>query len=294
LPNDPSCGYPHSTKLTGKHFAATTHLEFLFMLIALALFAGRMAHGQEGYLQASLPEEHPDTSIPTKGSDNGSGMSFQTEPSPEQDVPTQPASDSVQPEEQTGLKSAHPKPPADRELVVEGEGSFGHYHIFAFTWWSELYTGGIEYDRNTWGTFLKAQMDWTMEVLPVTILVQPSKTDIYGDPLTKAKFVNPGLGIYPIGLRMKWRSDKVYQPYFIIKGGMLVFDKKALSYAATYQNFSLQMGIGMQRRLTDRLDIRVGYEDIHFSNDFMVPNNPGLDVMAYDGGIVYRFKKKGM
>jgi len=99
------------------------------------------------------------------------------------------------------------------------------------------------------------------------------------------------VGIYPIGLRMKWRYDKAFQPYFIIKGGMLVFDKKALSYAATYQNFSLQIGVGMQRRLTKRVDLRVGYEDIHFSNAFMVPNNPGLDVMAYDGGIVYHLGK---
>jgi hypothetical protein len=47
------------------------------------------------------------------------------------------------------------------------------------------------------------------------------------------------------------------------------------------------MGIGMQARLTQRFDVRVGYGDIHFSNAFMVPSNPGLDVMSYNGGIVY-------
>ena len=199
--------------------------------------------------------------------------------------------DTAFPAEEAAQNPPHEKHPVDSELVVEGEGSFGHYHIFAYTWWSELYTGGIELDRHTWGYFLKSQMDWTMEVLPVTILVQPSKTDVFGDPLSQARFANPGLGVYPIGLRMKWRYDKALQPYFIVKGGMLVFDHKALSFASTYQNFSLQIGLGVQRRLTDRIDLRVGYEDIHFSNAFMVPNNPGLDVMAYDGGIVYRFKK---
>ena len=30
-----------------------------------------------------------------------------------------------------------PKQPVESELIVEGLGSFGHYHIFADTWWSE-------------------------------------------------------------------------------------------------------------------------------------------------------------
>jgi hypothetical protein len=90
---------------------------------------------------------------------------------------------------------------------------------------------------------------------------------------------------------MMWRSKKSIKPYFIIKGGMIVFDKKALSPAAAYQNFLLQIGIGMQARLTQRLDLRVGYADIHFSNAFMVPNNPGLDVMSYNGGLSYHFGK---
>ena len=99
------------------------------------------------------------------------------------------------------------------------------------------------------------------------------------------------LALSPIGLRMMWRSKKSMKPYFIIKGGMIVFDKKALSPDATYQDFLLQIGIGMQARLTQRLDLRVGYADIHFSNAFMVPSNPGLDVMSYNGGLSYHFGK---
>ncbi|HEY1901105.1 MAG TPA: hypothetical protein VGG56_01645 [Terracidiphilus sp.] len=194
-------------------------------------------------------------------------------------------------EEQAPSQAPREKRPVDSELIVEGEGSFGHYHIFAYSWWSELYTGGIEYDRHTWNYFLKSQMDYVAEILPVTILRQPTDTDVFGDPLSQARFINPGLGIYPVGLRMKWRYDKGWQPYFIIKGGMLFFAQKALSKDAAHQNFSLQMGIGMQRRLTKRFDVRTGYEDIHFSDAFVVPSNPGLDVMAYDGGIVYHLGK---
>jgi len=193
--------------------------------------------------------------------------------------------------ETSSQESLHEKHPPESELIAEGEGSFGHYHIFAYSWWSELYTGGIEYDRHTWNYFLKSQMDYVAEILPVAILRQPADTDVFGDPLSQSRVINPGLGIYPVGLRMKWRYDKGWQPYFIIKGGMLFFAQKALSKDAAHQNFSLQMGLGMQRRLTRRFDVRLGYEDIHFSDAFMVPSNPGLDVMSYDGGIVYRLGK---
>ncbi len=239
---------------------------------ALSL-SGSAAHG------ALLESAYPAGMNPEAHQDAGAGLVDRAE--------VEPAADSG-----AGGQTASPvKHPMERELVTEGQGCIGHWHIFGYSWWSKLYTGGIEYDRNTWGTFLGAQMDWSMEVLPVAILVQPAKTDVFGDPLSQTKFVNPGVGIYPIGLRMKWRPDKGFEPYFIIKGGMLVFAHKALASDAAYENFSLIIGVGMQRRLTKRLAVRVGFEDVHFSNGFVVPANPGLDVMAYNGGIVYRLGK---
>jgi len=184
------------------------------------------------------------------------------------------------------------KPRLDSEVIAEGEGSFGHYHIFANSWWSYLYTGGVEYDRHSWGYFGKSRMDYVAEVLPVAILLQPAQTDVWGNPRSKAHELVPGAAISPIGLRMMWRNDKSFRPYFIVKGGTIVFAKKALSQDAAYQNFLFQLGIGVQTKLTDRLDLRVGYSDIHFSDAFMVPSNPGLDVMAYTGGLSYRLRGK--
>jgi opacity protein-like surface antigen len=183
------------------------------------------------------------------------------------------------------------KQPVESELIIEGQGSFGHFHIFADSWWSALYTGGIEYDRHSWNYFLKSQMDWSAEVLPLTILRQPTDTDAFGDPLSRAQFINPGVGIFPVGLRMKWRYDKGWQPYIISKGGMLFFAHKALSKDAARENFSLQIGLGMQRRLTKRVDMRAGFEYFHFSDAFVVPSNPGLDSLAYNGGLVYHLGK---
>jgi len=263
-------------------------LVFSILLPVLFLSSGPLVHCQytAPAATANTPAEtsaYADRTLPTPQ------VEFQPadlQPAPAVSAPRAPEADASSPGE-----GAPAKPPVASELIFEGEGAIGHYHIFAYSWWSELYTGGIEYDRHTWDYFLGSQLDWSTEVLPVAILVQPSKTDVFGDPLSKHKIVNPGVGIYPVGLRAKWRYDKTLQPYFVIKGGMLFFERKALSRAATYQNFSLQIGIGMQRRLTKRIDARIGYEDIHFSNAFMVPSNPGLDVMAFNGGIVYRLGK---
>jgi hypothetical protein len=177
--------------------------------------------------------------------------------------------------------------PVESELIVEGLNSFGHYHVFAYTWWSYLTVGGVEYDRHSWGQVIGARLDYVAEVLPVVILRQPTKTDVFGDPRGSAHVTNPGLGISPIGLRMMWRDGRNWKPYYEVKGGMIGFTKKALSNYASYENFSLQQAVGMQFKVTSRWDFRCGFEDFHFSNGFVVPNNPGIDEMSYTGGLSY-------
>jgi hypothetical protein len=199
----------------------------------------------------------------------------------------------LKPQRQEASKRASTaKTPPESELDFEGLNSFGHYHIFAYTWWSYLHVGGVEYDRHSWGRFIGARMDYLAEILPVAIVQQPSKTDVFGDPLTTAHTTIAGLGISPIGLRMMWRDGKRWKPYYTIKCGMIGFTQKALSYAASYQNFSLQQSVGIQFRLTDRWDFRAGVADFHFSNAFMVPNNPGIDEMAYTGALVYHLHRR--
>jgi hypothetical protein len=183
------------------------------------------------------------------------------------------------------------KQPVESEFIVEGGGSFGHYRIFASSDSSKLYESGVEYDRHSWGKFIGARMDYVAEVLPVVFLFQPVKADVWGDQLAPPKERVPGVGFSPIGFRMMWRSNKLIKPYFIAKGGVLIFDKKALSPDAAYVNLSFQLCIGIQARLTRKLDLRAGYADIHFSNAFVVPSNPGLDVMSYNSGLSYHFGK---
>jgi hypothetical protein len=185
-----------------------------------------------------------------------------------------------------------PKTPVASEIAFEGLNSFGHFHIFADTWWTYLHLGGVEYDRNSWGRWIGARLDYVAEILPVAIIQQPAKTDVFGDPLTTAHETIAGLGISPVGLRIMWRDNKRWKPYYVVKGGVIAFTQKALSSDASYQNFSLQQSVGIQFKLTGRWDFRAGIADYHFSNGFMVPSNPGIDEMMYTGGLIYRFNKR--
>jgi len=192
-------------------------------------------------------------------------------PSAEQKVAVAPAGSSV-----------------ESEIIVEGLASYGHYRMFASGSGAKLYTAGVEYDRHSFGRFLGARMDYTAEILPLVLLNTATKSDIWGSPLTADREIVPGLGIYPIGFRMLWRDKRALKPYMVAKGGILGFTQKAMSQKGTYENFGLQYGFGMQVRMNERLDLRLGlFTDFHFSNAFIVPVNPGLDVMSSTLGVSY-------
>lgn len=184
-------------------------------------------------------------------------------------------------------RSATPAARVESELIFEGLSSFGHFKMFTDTWWSYLTAGGVEYDRHSWGRMLGARRDYSAGILPVLMLRQPSKTDFWGDPLSRSHETVPGINISPIGMRLIWRDGTRLKPYYVIKGGMSGFTKKAFSQYASYENFSLQQGAGIQFRLRDRWDVRSGVGVFHTSNGFVAPSNPGLDEMTWNAGLCY-------
>jgi len=179
----------------------------------------------------------------------------------------------------------------EREVVFEGLASYGNYKLFASEVDTKIYTGGLEYDRHSWGYALHARMDYVAEFLPVVVFSELADTDFFGNQIagtSPSRRLLYGVGFSPIGLRMMWRDKKAIKPYLLFKGGLLVFDHKAISNHAAYENFSMQSGLGVQTRLTNRLDLRLGlWGDFHFSDGFVVPVNPGTDMMNTNIGISY-------
>jgi hypothetical protein len=174
------------------------------------------------------------------------------------------------------------------DLVYEGMASYGNYRVFGAAENAKLYTAGVELDRELWPRVFRARVDGVMEFLPVVLLSQPKKTDIWGNTLSRDRKVVPGVGVTPIGFRLLWRDGTRVMPYFETKGSVLGFTQKALSSEATYENWSFHLTQGVIVRLRGRYDLRLGMlSDLHFSNAFVVRSNPALDVMNVDLGLVY-------
>ena len=234
---------------------------------------------QPGAVHAPSPEAFAEMS---PSEESNSVESSLTQPTPDAQVAPQ------------STKASWFRKPGESEIIVEGLVSYGNYKIFASGYDEKHFTAGVEYDRHTWGYFLKARVDYVAEFLPFVLLDKPRHTDIWGNPIPKnernIRQHVPGVGFSPIGFRMQWRSKKAIKPYLEAKGGLLIFADKVPSSEATYENFSLQSAGGVQVKMTDRWGLRLGiFSDFHFSDAFIVPVNPGLDVMNANLGLSYHF-----
>lgn len=191
------------------------------------------------------------------------------------------------------VHSGPPREPVESAVVFEALASYGNYNLFASGSGCKLWTSGVEYDRHSWGRFLRADQDYVAEFLPFVLLQEPTKTDFHGYPLTNQRRLVPGVGFSPIGWRLLWRSGRRFEPYMEEKGGLVVFAGKVINANATYENFTLQSSTGILLRTGSRFDLRVGlYSDFHMSNGFMVATNPGLDVMNANFGLSYELGRR--
>ena len=77
------------------------------------------------------------------------------------------------------------------------------------------------------------------------------------------------------------------------KTGGVVFNEKALAPNATYANFSFQIGVGTQIKMTEKTNLRVGFQLYHFSNLYVNGSNPGLDTLGFTFGFVRHLRAGG-
>ncbi len=185
------------------------------------------------------------------------------------------------------------KRPIESEIAIVSGGSFGAIHVFAFAGDRRINTIGFEYDRNSWGKFLNARVDYVGEILPVVLLDEPAHYGLDSRPLpgTTGRQEQFGAGISPIGVRLRWKPFHSWQPYLVGKGGVLYYENRVLSPLATHMNFSAQFGGGVQRPISPRLNFRFGYSDFHFSNGDITARNPGIDFMYFNAGLSYKLGK---
>jgi hypothetical protein len=283
LPSDRIRKRQFSIRQKAQRLATISLFDGVLILAAICLSAVHPAHGQDA-------ETAYDSDTKAAGATGETGLPAEMNLKAELRTPLAPSVAASG--EEVGSQVSPAIQPVESELTVEGLASYGNYRIFASAEHFKLYTAGLEYDRHSWGSFLEARVDYVAEILPLVLLNAPEKSDVFGDPESKKRKVVPGVGISPIGFRMLWRSRKAIKPYLTAKGGILVFDQKVLSQVATYVNFSLQSAVGMEAKLTQRVDLRLGlFSDFHFSNGFIVPVNPGLDVMNASLGLTYHFGK---
>jgi hypothetical protein len=279
--------------------AAFFRLSFLSLFAGMCLLAPRSGRAQEALLPAgdnirTALETTDAANLPSADlskaglSEAGlSGVDLSAAPLPAASFPTaEPASGA----EGAGGQVSPFKGPVESEVIAEGLASYGNYKIFAAGTRCKLYTAGVEYDRHSWGYLLGSQVDYVAEFLPMVLLREPTKADLYGNPRSHVLKTVPGIGFSPIGVRFQWFSKRAIRPYLEVKGGMLLFDQKAVSPDGSYEQFSLQSAMGVQVKMSQRWGLRLGlFGDFHFSNGFVVPINPGLDVMNSGIGVSYHF-----
>ena len=184
------------------------------------------------------------------------------------------------------------KPPVESEIAMAGMVTYGNYRVFGAAPRANIWAAGLEYDRHSWGHFLKAQIDYVVEILPFVILSEPAKADFWGDPKSPDQQLVPGLGLSPFGFRFLWRSNMTVKPFMTGKAGVIAFPKKILSPAASYANFNFQGDFGVQIRMSDRMDLRLEpLVYFHVSNGYFAASNPGFDQLGGKFGISYHLGK---
>lgn len=200
---------------------------------------------------------------------------------------------------------------SDKQVFIEDILPANHTRLIGGAVDASVYTGGIEYiihyhnrpwyhyldplsvSWDVFGAVMHARVDSTFELLPVAILNEPLRTDVWGDDLSVGqKQQIYGLAYNPIGYQLTWFAQKPVRMFWNSRVGGEVYAKKALSPTASYANFDFGTEIGTQVRLTEKMDFRLGATFYHFSNGYFAKSNPGMDEAGPDFGIVYRIPRK--
>lgn len=128
---------------------------------------------------------------------------------------------------------------------------------------------------------------FTFDVIPASWLFIPEGTPPGSlsplRPSLKERGLSTfGVGIYPVGLQVHFRSDQSIQPFVAGQTGIHYFLDPFPDLRGRHLNFAAAVGAGLRMAVVDGASLTVGYRYHHLSNGFRGSINPGLD-----GNILY-------
>lgn len=173
-------------------------------------------------------------------------------------------------------------------ITTTGLSSYGHYVVFGQNTGARLEAVDWAYDFRPFSSFVGADVNWTVGVMPAVVLHEAQESTEWGTPLTTTQKSVIGVGVSPIGFRFLWRKDRTVQPFWTARFIMLGFPEKVLARNASYQNFVGESSLGADVLLSKHVAAHVvGFNFLHFSNAGLERSNPGVDFMTSGIGISY-------
>lgn len=170
--------------------------------------------------------------------------------------------------------------PGIHEFSVWGGYSFhSSQGVWGKTSGAKLSIMGFRYNRkllNFPGQYLLKY------VLETNLYVHYQLTNVSQDAALSAL---SGFGMTPAGLQLNWRASRWVQPFFKSSAGFMHLSNPFPDDRGTKFNFTLEIGGGLEIKLTDNSFFTIGYKYHHMSNGQLGRVNPGVDSNVFYGGI---------
>lgn len=89
--------------------------------------------------------------------------------------------------------------------------------------------------------------------------------------------IRTGFGVIPVSLMMPIQMTSNVTPFALVSAGGIFLNDKLPESSGASLNYLVNIGLGLEFKATDRLDLQVGYSIQHMSNANTGNENPGID-----------------
>jgi hypothetical protein len=184
----------------------------------------------------------------------------------------------VQPVVQSNRKN--PALHGPNEFSFWAAGTTNAPHVIALSSDRRVSMLGLRYGRRIFHTRLLA-FTWTADFDPVVLVSQPR--NVKGANIGGREWIY-GAGFSPFGVRFDVLPRRRLQPFVNASGGAVLFTRPAPYSDATRFNYMFEAGFGVRYFARRGSAFTFGWKLNHISNNYRVPDNPGIDSsMIYTG-----------